>query len=472
VTGPWRFGRRDLEAGGRRPALSGMGDDVGYHALAARAEGVAEALGAAGIAAGDRVALISGVRAHDEGVGLAGILLAGAVVVPLDPAAPAARLAGICDSAGVRAVVHDAAAAKHLPELARIELAEDGHVLASVGSARRVTTAPDDSLCCLLHTSGSTGVPKPVPIGWAGMDAFTGWMIGLVGLAAADRVLRVAELTFDLAWFDHLATWRAGATLCTSSRRNVATGPSLVKELARLRPTIIYGVPSLFTKVVAAMAPDTPEPRIVCFAGEVYPPRELAKLAERLPAARLFNLFGPTETNVCTYWEVERDRLDGESEIPIGAACPYAECRIVDEEGRTIDGAGRGELWVRGPTALGGEHCTGDGVERGADGLYWFRGRLDRLAKIRGYRVHPVEVESVLGAHPRVREAAVVVREHPRLGKILCAFVTLDEPRAVDARSLRIHLSERLPPYMIPDVVEEVGEMPRTSTGKIDHRAL
>jgi acyl-coenzyme A synthetase/AMP-(fatty) acid ligase len=464
VTYGWRLGLGTLAGHGRTVALEGARDAIPYTTLATRAEAVADALVALGAGPGDRVAVVSGARGHDEPVALAGVLAGGMVAVPLDPAAPPARLEAICVRSGVRAIVHDAAAQKSLPALGRIELDEDGHVLASVGTARDTDVAPDPALCCVLHTSGSTGVPKPVPITWAGMDAFTGWMIDLLALAG-DRVLRVAELVFDLAWFDHVASWRAGATLCTTTRRTLATGPSLAREIDRLRPTVIYGVPSLFMKVAPI------GPRAICFAGEVYPVAELRKLATQT-GARLYNLFGPTETNVCTYWEVDRARLEGAREIPIGVACPYAECHLRDEHGRVVEGAGRGELVVRGPTALGGEHRTGDGVERDADGLHWFRGRLDRLAKVRGYRVHPAEVETALCEHPMVRESAVVVREHPRLGKVLHAFVVLATPRGVDARTLRIHLGERLPPYMIPEAVDELGELPRTNTGKIDYRTL
>src|SRR5690606_31601653 len=102
------------------------------------------------------------------------------------------------------------------------------------------------------------------------------------------------------------------------------------------------------------------ELKTICFAGEVFPPAALAELARRAPNARLFNLFGPTETNVCTFHEVCRDDLDGESELPIGIACPYAACHLVDDEGNTVEGVGAGELIVTGATALGGTFATRD----------------------------------------------------------------------------------------------------------------
>ena len=136
-------------------------------------------------------------------------------------------------------------------------------------------------------------------------------MIDLVGLRPGDRVLRVAELIFDLAWFDHLATLRAGATLVTMTRRDLAAGRALKDAIVALAPTVIYGVPSLFMKLAGSLAPGeaiTPLPRVLCYAGEVFPPRELQDFAARVPGVPIWNLFGPTETNVCTYHRI-RDAI-------------------------------------------------------------------------------------------------------------------------------------------------------------------
>ncbi len=506
----WRITADALDAHGGRTALEGVRPAMSYRTLAARARAVAEALDAAGVRPGDRVALVSSHRAHDEPVALAGILAAGAVAVPLEASSPALRNLALLRSSDSRALLHDDPTLPLVasPDLAlpRVQLDPDGVLLAHLPAsapARRASLAapagartPDSSpslahtstaastaggdtaregdLACVLHTSGSTGTPKAVPIGWRAHDAFVAWMVALTDLGAGDRILRAAELSFDLAWFDHLAAWRAGATLCTVSRRETAAAGSLLAAVNRLAPTVIYGVPSFLAKLTAALAPDAllhPALRVICFAGEVYPPRQLAELARRAPDARLFNLYGPTETNVCTYHAVDRGSLDGTSELPIGKPCPYADCRLVDEQGRVIEGPGEGELHVRGPTALDGEHATRDCVERRADGLFYFRGRMDRVVKIRGYRVDPTEVEHALLECPEVREAAVIVRVHDRLGPELAGYVAASSTE-VDPRQLRQRLAERLPPHLVPRTVAIVTELPRTATGKIDYRAL
>lgn len=479
-----------LEAGlftgrGDRVALFGKTDSMTYRELGERARCVADALETLRIAAGEPVGLVSAGRALDEAVGLVGIALYGAVVVPLDASAPAARWGAIMRARGMRVVVHDeparalveAASAHAGRTIARVCVDASGRIVdAASGEAARANAAVDPMIACILHTSGTTGGPKPVPITWDGLDAFTGFMNDLVGLSEDDRVLRVAELVFDLAWFDHVATIRAGATLCVMSRRDLATGRSLRAAMTTLEPTVVYGVPSMFMKLSAACGAGEhlyPAPRAILFAGEVFPPRELATFAAKVPSSRLWNLYGPTETNVCTYYEVNRDKLDGEQETPIGVACPYARCKLVVEGDRTCDveGAGIGELVVEGRTTVGGgPYATGDRVERRADGYYYFRGRIDRMVKIRGYRVEPGEVEAALEKHSAVRQAAVLAVDDPRMGKTLRAFVAVRED--VDDRTLRGFLAEQLPAYMVPERVVCLDELPRTVTGKTDYGAL
>lgn len=479
----------DLAARGDAPALVSQAGSVSYSELAARAAVVGRTLRKSGVLPGAAVALVSSGRAFDEAVALAGVLTSGCIAVPLDAAAPPQRLASIVRARGCKAIVHDEAAAQLASALLaaheegdallRVVLDEQGSLSTpqAPSSPGREITLRDLSVACILHTSGSTGTPKPVPITWEGLDAFTSFLIGEIGLGPQDRVLRVAELVFDLAWFDHLATLRAGASLLCMSRRELAAGRALHGAIEALRPTVVYGVPSLFMKLGAAMpkgATLDASLRAVLHAGEVFPPRELAAFAERVPGAALYNLYGPTETNVCTYHRVDRASVDGARETPIGRACPYASCWLVAEDGSIVEGAGTGELYVSGPTTLdGGPYPTRDRVERGADGLFYFRGRIDRMVKIRGYRVEPGELEAALSRHPAVEQAAAVPFEDPRLGKVLHAHVATkkDQP-PVTERDLRMFLSELLPPYMVPEKVFLLDELPRTTTGKIDYRSL
>ncbi len=484
---PFRLDAAHFAGWSDRVALFGKTDKMTYGVLSTRAQHVANTLGELGVVPGEPVGLVSSGRAFDEAAGLLGIVFQRAVVVPLDATAPPARWAAIAKARGVRVFVHDEPArdlVKKAGELlganvARVCLNGTGEVVETVrGETLAFDSALEFDLACILHTSGTTGGPKAVPITWAGLDAFTAFMIELVGLSEQDRVLRVAELVFDLSWFDHVATWRAGATLCTMARRDLASGKALFGAIKSLEPTVVYGVPSMFMKLgtVCGETDLRPAPRAILYAGEVFPPRELFGFASKVPESRIWNLYGPTETNVCTFYEVDRENLDGNSETPIGLACPYARSWLVDENDRSriIDGAGVGELVIEGPTTVGGgPYATGDRVERKADGLYYFRGRIDRMVKIRGYRVEPGEVEAALDKHVMVRQAAVIVHDDARLGKTLWAFVAVGENAAgVDERALRGFLAEVLPGYMVPERVILLEDLPRTVTGKVDYGAL
>lgn len=475
-----------LAAWGEASALSSSaGASLSYAALAERGRGLSATLATLGLEEGEPVGLASSARGFDEAVGLVGLFASRAVALPLDASAPASRLAAMLVARGARALVLDEAGlelgravTEQAPQVALVLQASDG-ASARVLPAREAATARplEAALACVLHTSGSTGTPKPVPIAWQGLDAFTAWGGELLGIVSGARVLRVAELVFDLAWLDHLATLRAGATLLTPTRRELLVGTSIVDVLERLRPDVIYGVPGLFMKLTAALAgrPLAHTPASVAYAGEVFPPSELAAFARAVPSARLFNFFGPTETNVCTFHELDRATLDAAEETPIGRACPYARCELVDldDPSRVLTGPATGELVVSGPTTVGGgPYRTRDRVERRDDGLFYFRGRIDRMLKIRGYRVEPGELEATLGAHPAVQQAAVVPFDDARLGRTLRAHVVLGPGASASERELRLFVAERLPSYMVPDRVVVHAELPRTATGKVDYAAL
>jgi acyl-CoA synthetase (AMP-forming)/AMP-acid ligase II len=217
---------------------------------------------------------------------------------------------------------------------------------------------------------------------------------------------------------------------------------------------------------------------------------------DQLPNAEFFNLYGPTETNVCTWYPVPRPLPPDIADLPIGRACANTEVFAVDEGGRRVSAGGRGELHVRGPLVmlgywglpektrevLGGNsfqpayheavYRTGDIVEPGADGNYRFLGRRDHMVKSRGYRIELGEVEQVLYQHERVREAVVLAVPDEEIGARLSAVVVPNEGSALSAGDLQAFCRARLPNYMVPEAFLFRGEIPRTSTGKADRVAL
>jgi acyl-coenzyme A synthetase/AMP-(fatty) acid ligase len=236
--------------------------------------------------------------------------------------------------------------------------------------------------------------------------------------------------------------------------------------------------------------------RTVIFAGEVFPPKYLARLMAELPHCRYLNWYGPTETNVCTAFEVAAGDADA-GPVPIGRACPNTEVFAVTSEGRRLSSPDEeGELHVRGPALMRGywgqpaktrevliPHPLGDGqgelvyrtgdlVTLGPDGNYVYLGRRDSMVKVRGYRVELGEVEAALYRHPAVREAAVVPLSDELLGSRLRAVVAVDDGANLTREALADHCRRWLPAYMVPDIAEFRQTLPRTSTGKVDRTRL
>jgi acyl-coenzyme A synthetase/AMP-(fatty) acid ligase len=235
--------------------------------------------------------------------------------------------------------------------------------------------------------------------------------------------------------------------------------------------------------------------RVLLFAGEVFPSKYLRQLVALAPHARYANLYGPTETNVCTWHEVS-GVPEGDSPLPIGRACPYDEALVLDESLQPVPAGGVGELWIRGASVMQGywgrpertalslqtldiapgirdrAYRTGDLVRQRADGELEFLGRRDHQVKTRGHRVELGEIELRLASHPAVAEAVVVAVPDEEITHRLKAVVVTKPGASVEADELRVHCSRTLPRYMVPETVEFRASLPRTSSGKVDRRAL
>jgi len=508
----------------RRPAVEGHDGIWTYALLEEAATRLAAALVDAGIKPGDKVAIC--LRKSLKSVAAVfGILRAGAVFVPLDKSAPAGRLVSILADCGAKGLI---ASGKKLSEILSGLPGEVGPIVAVdvqepgatppgpiPSSCRRfltwdeATTASPDTrrihrepsdLAYILYTSGSTGVPKGVMITHTNALAFTTWARRTFGVGSEDRVASVAPFHFDLSTFDLYSTLEGGGTVVLVPEDVTLFPASLAGYLESCRVTIAYLVPSLITGMLlhgdlAGKSLDSL--RTILFAGEVFQPRYLSRLMEALPRVALFNLYGPTETNVCTYYEVRPEDRGREQPVPIGIPASGDSVFALDESGDLVRESGKeGELYVGGPTVAMGywgdeaktrnlfldahQHAprgsrvyrTGDRVSLDPSGAWLYHGRRDHMVKSRGYRIELGDIEAALYAHHGVGEAVAVAVPDEEVGHRIKAYVVLRDALKADAAAIQRHCAERLPRYMVPEFVEFLPAIPKTPNGKADRARL
>ncbi|MET1071177.1 MAG: AMP-binding protein [Umezawaea sp.] len=340
----------------------------------------------------------------------------------------------------------------------------------------------------VLTTSGSTGTPKMVVLAAEGVDSFLSWAATKFDIGPGTRVLNYAPLNFDLCLLDVWAALSVGACVELVEPERAVDGNHLAELCAERAPAVVQAVPMFFRLVVEAAAGRVFHGvRNLIFTGDAMPPSLLDRVAAAFPNARMWNVYGCTETNDSFLHEVVPAEVAAHGVVPIGTPIDGVDALVVGESGDVLTGAGTGELVVSTPfrsrgyfdRRLNGEKWrdgyfrTGDLVRRDDQGLVFLLGRNDHQVKVRGVRTNLQEVEQVVLAHPHVSEAAVIAVPDETAGHVLHAVIRRVAGSAVNSLQLRVHCAAGLPRTAIPGVIEIVDHaLPRTSTGKVDRNSL
>ncbi len=497
-----------------RPAIIDRQRRISYRELEDQSSRIGSYLHNCGIGHGCRVAILL-PKSIEAVVAILGVLKTGAAYVPLDSGAPAQRIANQLKNCEPQALFVNSSSPVLVDGLPcdPLRTVIVGQPAQAPGKspagqvweeALEVSPGPIPGLAegpeaaYLLYTSGSTGEPKGVVISHAAAQAFVDWSTDVFDLGPADLVSSHAPFHFDLSIFDLFASLSAGASVVLVPKEMSVFPASLAAFVQTHQISVWYSVPTILSRL-ARQEESTPgllkSLRLVLFAGEVFPSKDFLSLSRALPDTSFFNLYGPTETNVCTYHPVTRTHP--EEPIPIGKACPYARVFVLKTDGHLAQPGEQGELWVAGDSLMSGYwkrptetrsvrlwpppsavpstspvYRTGDLVRLSADGNLVFLSRVDSMVKRRGYRIELGEIESCLNGDSDIQEAAVLAVQEDDTHCSIEAFVTFVEQESGDTRAVESMIRRTLPDYMLPDRIHLLSDLPRTSRGKVDREKL
>lgn len=428
------------------------------------------------------------------------ILAAGAVVVPIDPFAPPARILSILSDASPQKLITTSPIAsallgnttEPLPPITCLDNQAAWDTLTQGnGSCKTPTPLDPDAPAVFYYTSGTTGKPKAIVLSHRNISSFANWAINHLGLTSDDRFASHAPLHFDLTTLDLYAGTKLGASTLLLDDVTVKFPAKISQLLETNGTTIWYSVPTALSLLVqhgALERRNLDKLRMILFAGEPFPVPALRQLMAALPGREFVNLYGPTETNVCTYHRVA-DPLPADTlSLPIGIPCEHLQVVLLKEDGTPAMPGEEGEITVTGPAVMmeyrnnsqltkstrwqdkTDSYRTGDYGRMDSEGRIHLLGRRDELVKIRGYRIELQEIAATLNRHPSVREATVFVSSAEPVR--LIAAVSLKTTGNDTGLDIQEHCKQWLPVYAVPDEVQILPDLPRTSTGKIDKQAL
>lgn len=494
-----------------------------YAELEERSSQLAVVLVQQGIKKNDRVGIMLGKSMYSI-ISLFGIMKAGAMYVPLDPLAPASRLSHIIAKCEIECLIasHETLekldaeplAASHLKKVILTDMparGDDRHIgktetilwdtITNAALEHYCTVElSDQSPAYILHTSGSTGIPKGVVISHLNALTFVNMAVSFFNINELDRVGSHAPLHFDLSVFDIFGAVKVGATIVLVPEALSTFPIRLAEFIAQERISIWNSVASVLNLLAERGKLERVNfeaLRLVHFSGDIMPVKYLRVLKNNMKNAAFYNIYGQTEANSSLYFHVN-DIPDNETwKIPIGKPFPNFDAFALNEHHAMITSPGdEGELYVSSSTVALGYwneekmtlekfvddprnhswrthvYKTGDLVKVDENGNFVFAGRKDHMVKSRGYRIELTEIEIVLNGHPKVSNAIVLAIPDELLGNRIIACVSPAPDSTPTSEDITDHCNMFLPHYMVPEKIFLLEKIPRTTTGKADRKLL
>lgn len=481
---------------------------LSYSQLLVKMNQLSNVIAEQGVKKGDRVGILL-PRSIETAIATYGVMNLGAIYVPIDPFAPGERISHIIGDCGIQCMITSDSQKKKIDGLQKTNSAlktiigvESGTHISwnEVARAREEFTSSESILeedgAYMMYTSGTTGPPKGMLHTHRSGLSYARHSAKLYDISSSDIIGNHSPIHFDISTLGYFTSPFVGATTIISPEMHVKMPASLSQLIEKEKVTIWYSVPTALIQMLEFGAMDQRDfssLRWVHYAGEPFHAKHIKRLMKLLPETRFSNVFGPSEVNQCTYYNI--DTVPNENDvIPIGRPWPGAEVKILDENDLEVELGETGELMVRTSTMMQGYwnrpelnekafyyetidggyqkkfYRTGDLVFENNERQLMFIGRRDRQVKIQGFRIELDEVESVLIGHPDVQEAAVFVQDKEE-EKTLVAVAIPRESRMTEKEVLN-YMRDKLPKYAVPEKIVFVEDIPRTSTEKIDYQGL
>ncbi|MFK8111206.1 MAG: amino acid adenylation domain-containing protein, partial [Rubripirellula sp.] len=467
-----------------------------YREVQKRANQLANFLISRDVSQGDLVGICVD-RSAEMFISVLAILKAGAGYVPLDPAYPEERLQYMCDHADVKLVVATEQHHELIKRFAKPCVAVDTFEseIAEQDAESPKTSCSKTDIAYVIFTSGSTGQPKGVRVPHQTVLNLLHSMLRQPGLAPHESILAVTSLSFDMSVSEIFLPMTCGACLAIADKETTIDGEKLAAAIAKHDAKLIQATPATWRLLANSSWSGKKDLRIVS-AGEPFPADLVAPLLDR--TSEVWNMYGPTETTV--YSTVER-LTDANATILIGDPVANTQIYILDSNGFVVPPGVEGEMFIGGAGVTCGYlnredltserftqnpwfnpfanfanwklYKTGDVARRLFDGKIEYLRRNDKQVKIRGFRIELGEVEKcILSLDSAIQQVVAIVRQDSLGSPTLIAYWVAGSETQFAAADLREHLRESLPHYMIPKHFVRLDELPKTSNGKIDHKAL
>jgi amino acid adenylation domain-containing protein len=481
------FEAQALQTPGNKAVISG-GSALTYRDLDAKSNQLARHLVSLGVKGGDVVGICH-ERSVDMVVSVLGVLKAGCCYLPMDPIFPDERIAYMYEDSGAKVLISQSSLKekfKHFPDTTVVLTDSDSKQISGKSTDKVEISITNQSLVYMIYTSGSTGKPKGVKVHHEAVVNFLQSMKKKPGISSDDRLLAVTTLSFDISVLELFLPLTSGAGLIIADTEDIFDGDKLSGLLQKHDVTIMQATPATWNILLGHGWKGKKNLKALC-GGEAILPGLVRELLPRVQS--LWNMYGPTETTV---WSACKELKDAEPPILVGTPIDNTQIYILDKQNNTVPIGVTGEVCIGGLGVTKGYnkrpeltsekfieygeagviYRTGDLGRFLSDGNIELFGRSDNQIKLRGFRIEPGEIESLLSKLPSVKEAVVKVQRFEDNDERLVAFLNTDSDFALAGEEISKTLLRQLPSYMIPAFYKITNSFPRLPNGKIDKKKL